>query len=255
MTHQVVTFNYCTHALNDLIQLLPSIQDHAPRSAQAVQYVIELLQKSNKFILPNCLDIFTNHEPDFDIVELDDLPFPVCAFEASWINTNPNKKSIRRIALCVNLNSAPEFLLNLTQPLPNNGIYIIPIAWTNTGGWQLANGGVFASNEQNIPFVLQPEFIKSTDNSVLENILIDTQDEIFMARHTCAILSCENIKTDILKPLIKNGRSKTNTRHLFNYHVLQIREAKKSRKTKSIYSHLKRGQIQSLDAHNVWVAN
>lgn len=49
--------NYFAHAIEDLRDLEVSLRSTAPRSARVFRRVIEMLQHSVKFILPNCCDL------------------------------------------------------------------------------------------------------------------------------------------------------------------------------------------------------
>ena len=81
---QVQALNYCAHAIEDLRELEAILRGAAPESARVFRRLIDMLQHSVKFILPNCCDLIDPNELRQAHLDLTRLPFPCVAFEAPW---------------------------------------------------------------------------------------------------------------------------------------------------------------------------
>ena len=156
---QVQTLNYTAHAIEDLKVFAQKISSRLPHSFTAITRIIELLRESQKFILPNCCDIFEPDEFQQPHLDLFHLPYPVCTFEAPWIMDDKNSgaieaklptiKSTKRIALAVELDADHQepFLSQYNEiflkRFPQGGVYVIPIFWVAESGWEVLTGGMF----------------------------------------------------------------------------------------------------------------
>jgi hypothetical protein len=159
---QVQALNYTAHAIEDLKEIVKKVAFHFPQSSRAISRIIELLRESQKFILPNCSDIFEPEDFQQQHLDLFHLPYPVCTFEAPWIMDEkvdeklPTVKSTRRIALAVELNADHQesflatynnFFLN---KFPQGGVYVIPLFWVAESGWEVLMGGMFIPYDNTI---------------------------------------------------------------------------------------------------------
>ena len=148
---QIQTLNYCTHAIEDLQELEASFRFTAPKSALVVKRLIDMLNRSVKFILPNCCSLVDPEDIKQSHLELTRLPFPIVAFEAPWIMDTQtgvlNNLSTKRIALC--WDAKPEFELfpglnNFLEIYPEGGTFVAPICYINEKKkWIVTPGGAF----------------------------------------------------------------------------------------------------------------
>lgn len=149
--------NYSAHAIDDLRIAVDRLRHQVPISAQVISGVIELLQRSIKFILPNCCDIFDVDSLDQKHLDLVRLPFPIVAFEAPWekdaplfeVNGVMQTRATRRIALCWEP-EAYELLPGMSdwlQVFPAGGVFVLPIYYCPGMPWQLGFGCIFQPYE------------------------------------------------------------------------------------------------------------
>lgn len=169
---QIETLNYCAHAIEDIKEFSGKLNGRMPYSEKAFLRIIELLREAQKFILPNCCDIFDPSEFQQPHLDLFRLPFPVCAFEAPWQMEHNNLSAVddslvtlqstKRISLCIELNvDKPEILFSsynesFAKRFPQGGVYVVPIYWT-ISGWEVLMGGMF------VPYQNQMSRITSDD--------------------------------------------------------------------------------------------
>lgn len=150
------TLNYCAHAIDDLRATEMRLRTAAPLSAYALRSIIGMLQRSVKFILPNCCDLIDSEELKQTRLDLMRLPFPCVAFEAPWehehdgpqyIGEFQQSKATKRIALCWEADLADDPLPGLNavfESFPEGGIFLVPIYWVpQFGRWVVAMGGNF----------------------------------------------------------------------------------------------------------------
>lgn len=153
---QVQALNYCAHAIEDLRETAEMLVAVAPKSAVVHQRIIEMLQRSIKFILPNCCNLIDPDDMRQSHLDLIRLPFPCVAFEAPWEKEELGPEQIgdfkqtpatKRIALC--WEAVPEFELlpglnEILKYFPEGGVFILPIYWgPDLGKWTVALGGSF----------------------------------------------------------------------------------------------------------------
>lgn len=312
---QVQALNYTAHAIEDLKEIVKKVAFHFPQSSRAISRIIELLRESQKFILPNCSDIFEPEDFQQQHLDLFHLPYPVCTFEAPWVMEENNTcaldgklpfiKSTKRIALAIELDSdhQEDFLANYNdiflKKFPQGGVYVIPIFWSLESGWEVLMGGIFLPYENTLsrlskadineygetfkamneagrlpkvfsqlegdPFVILPEFFEFQINQIgekkgLDQILLDSHDEVTCVVQACAVLNCENINTATINPIIKSNKKRVsnNKEPFFSYHVLQINEKNSTNESeggahRSPRTHLRRGHIRRLANKAVWV--
>jgi len=152
---KVQALNYCAHAIEDLLEFEKSIRYSAPMSAQVLKRLIDMLQNSVKFILPNCGELVDPESLRQSHLDLARLPFPCVAFEAPWekehgidmLGGYQETLATKRIALC--WEALPEFevrpgLYNVLEDFPEGGVFLLAIFWTpESKKWQVDFGGVF----------------------------------------------------------------------------------------------------------------
>ena len=81
MKDAIQTLNYCTHAIDDLSNLKKLLSGSAPQSAHVMGKIIELLDSSVKFFLPNCCDIIDPEQLRQSHFDLSRLPYPIVALK------------------------------------------------------------------------------------------------------------------------------------------------------------------------------
>ncbi len=158
---QVRPLNYCAHAVEDLKLLAAQLHEQgAIYAAEALHGIGELLQRSVKFIMPNCCELIDPNQLGQSHLDLLRLPFPCVAFEAPWEKDSPGPqqvgdftqaKSTKRIALCWDASWGPELILGMKSVLkafPEGGVFMVPIFWVSESRrWWTALGGCFVPYE------------------------------------------------------------------------------------------------------------
>lgn len=153
----VQALNYCAHAIEDLRETESMFRSLAPKSAVALHRIVEMLQSSVKFILPNCCNLVDPAEMRQAHLDLVRLPFPCIAFEAPWDKEEDGPEHIgdfkqtpatKRIALCWEAHSEFEILPGLNSEVlnafPEGGVFILPIYWgPEQKQWTVTMGGSF----------------------------------------------------------------------------------------------------------------
>lgn len=168
----VQVLNYTTHAIEELTKNIPKIERFMPHSANVYKRIIGLLRQAEKFILPNCCDLFDPDELKQSHMDLFHLPYPICVFEAPWIKEEvpsiasvgglPTAISTKRIALCWEAKPGLEIipgLFNILDRFEQGGAFIVPIFWTVNGGWQISSGGTFVPYDNTIRRLSMDEYI------------------------------------------------------------------------------------------------
>ena len=85
MTREAITpLNYTSSAIDDLRELERNCLYEAPYSAYVLRNVINLLENSVKFILPNCADFIAPEDLRQTHLDLARLPYPGVTFEIPW---------------------------------------------------------------------------------------------------------------------------------------------------------------------------
>jgi hypothetical protein len=162
-TEQIQPLNYCAHAIEDLKRSEADCRDTMPISAAVFRGVIELLQRSIKFILPNRADLVAVGDLRQAHIDLVRLPYPCVAFESPWEQDAvfiqrdgpfQERLSNKRIALCWEPDPRFELLPGLHSVLrayPQGGVFVLPIIWTpERSRWHLALGGSFFPYENQL---------------------------------------------------------------------------------------------------------
>ena len=156
---QVQALNYCAHAIEDMRELEAILRGAAPESARVFRRLIDMLQHSVKFILPNCCDLIDPNELRQAHLDLTRLPFPCVAFEAPWekedgieqLGEFQQTPATKRIALC--WQASPEYELlpglnSILEAFPEGGVFVLPIYWgPEHRRWTVALGGSFVPYE------------------------------------------------------------------------------------------------------------
>lgn len=159
---QVQTFNYCAHAIEDLRELEVIFRRTYPKTAQVYRRLIDMLQHSVKFILPNCCNLIDPNEFKQAHLDLTRLPFPCVAFEAPWekedgidqVGEFQQSPATKRIALC--WEASPEYevipgMNSILNRFPEGGVFVVPIYWgAEQRRWVVALGGMFLPYENTV---------------------------------------------------------------------------------------------------------
>lgn len=154
--------NYSAHAIEDLRDLEVSLRSTAPQSARVFRRLIEMLQHSVKFILPNCCDLIAPEDLRQAHLDLTRLPFPCVTFEAPWekdgeveqLGDFQFSRSTKRIALC--WEASPEYELlpglnDILKAFPEGGVFVLPIYWgPEYRQWTVALGCSFLPYENTL---------------------------------------------------------------------------------------------------------
>jgi len=162
MTNQIQPLNYCAHAIEQLKSDAKAMQTKVPASAQVMLNLIELLQSSVKFILPNCCNLIDPQDLRQSHLDLLKLPYPLIALEAPWelegddqIEEIPTSPSTKRIALCweaqSNILEPITGLKSILNTFPQGGVFVVPIYWSQDfQRWNIAMGGSFIPYDNEI---------------------------------------------------------------------------------------------------------
>lgn len=171
---QIQTLNYCAHAIEDLRELEAVLRGTAPESARVFRRLIDMLQHSVKFILPNCCNLIDPDELRQAHLDLTRLPFPCVAFEAPWEKEDGIEQlgefqqtlATKRIALCWEAGPEYELLPGLNSILnafPEGGVFILPIYWgPEYRRWTVALGGSFVPYENTVQDVKLDESLPAS---------------------------------------------------------------------------------------------
>lgn len=171
---QVQSLNYCAHAIEDLRDLEASVRGTAPLTAHALVRLIDMLQHSVKFILPNCCNLIDPNEIRQAHLDLTRLPFPCVAFEAPWDKEDGIEQlggvqqtpATKRIALCWEAGPEYELLPGLNSILtdfPEGGIFVVPIFWgPEHRRWTVAHGGMFVPYENAVQDAVMEESLPAS---------------------------------------------------------------------------------------------
>ena len=171
---QVQALNYCAHAIEDLRELEAILRGAAPESARVFRRLIDMLQHSVKFILPNCCDLIDPNELRQAHLDLTRLPFPCVAFEAPWekedgieqLGEFQQTPATKRIALC--WEASPEYELlpglnSILEAFPEGGVFVLPIYWgPEHRRWTVALGGSFVPYENTMQDVKLEESLPAS---------------------------------------------------------------------------------------------
>lgn len=162
ISEKVQALNYTSAAIRDLKDAERGLLDQAPYTAYVLRQVIDLLDKSVKFILPNCCDIIAPEDYRQSHLDLARLPYPVVTFEAPWVKEEEDRevngfaslKSSRRIALCWESDPDIEPVPGCNAILkraPEGGVFILPISFDDSNErWVMGQGGVFFPHENSL---------------------------------------------------------------------------------------------------------
>ena len=186
MNHEhVQVLNYCTHAIDDLTELAEAAQTQMPRTASVLRKVMGMLERSTKFLMPNCGEFIDPHDLRQAHLDLPRIPYPVVAFEAPWIKESSieylgefkQTDSTKRIALCWELSDDFEFLPGINgigERFPQGGVFVLPIYWTpRSNRWHVAMGGSFVPYENQLTIL--------TDKPNLPKSSVDAQAAVLSA--------------------------------------------------------------------------
>jgi hypothetical protein len=151
----VQRLHYTTHALTQLRQDNELLHASAPSMAVAYRAVCVLLERSVKFLLPNCANLIEIAEFRQAHVDGLKLPFPVVAIEAPWMKEEgllrdgvfAQSPASKRIALCWEARADEELFPGtspIAQRFPGGGVFVIPVFWMDhLALWQIGTVGEF----------------------------------------------------------------------------------------------------------------
>lgn len=88
MKDTITPLNYTKEAIKDLSVMEKGLRSNAPLTSYIMRQVIDMLDSSVKFILPNCCDIIEPEEYRQTHFDLARLPYPVVTFEIPWFKDN-----------------------------------------------------------------------------------------------------------------------------------------------------------------------
>lgn len=156
MTREAITpLNYTSSAIDDLRELERNCLYEAPYSAYVLRNVINLLENSVKFILPNCADFIAPEDLRQTHLDLARLPYPVVTFEIPWekegtLETYFDKQALRstkRIALCWEAKAELEPVPGINHVLerfPGGGVFVCSVYWVDDSRrWNPSYGALF----------------------------------------------------------------------------------------------------------------
>lgn len=158
----VTQLNYAAKAIVDLQETARGLT-HYPQTYAMYQLICDLLDKADKFIMPNCCDLIDPDKFSARDYALLKVPYPLTVFEAPWIQETERKipsqfateTSQKRIALLIE--SQHPAMQNISDiygnPLrDNDGVMMIAIYHVGNK-WNLHIGGFF------LPYNVDPSAI------------------------------------------------------------------------------------------------
>lgn len=84
ISYQELVRTFPKEAIKDLSVMEKGLRSNAPLTSYIMRQVIDMLDSSVKFILPNCCDIIEPEEYRQTHFDLARLPYPVVTFEIPW---------------------------------------------------------------------------------------------------------------------------------------------------------------------------
>jgi len=156
--------NYSAHAIDDFRRIAEGTRSTAPHFARTFSRLADTLDKSVKFLLPNCCELLDPAVIGQGHLDLLRLPYPYVALEAPWYRGNTvqqygdvRKELVtKRIALCweAGIEGGPVDGLNSilkTEKYRHGGIFVLPIYKAETQPiWTPLHGGVFVPYENKV---------------------------------------------------------------------------------------------------------
>ncbi|EEY8533838.1 hypothetical protein E9M31_003869 [Escherichia coli] len=261
MKDTITPLNYTKEAIKDLSVMEKGLRSNAPLTSYIMRQVIDMLDSSVKFILPNCCDII---EPEESILNTY-IDGGVFILPVSWSD------DLKIWILGVGGMFFP-YNNKLTKYEPDRTLPAsrLVIDTLKENGVAKYNAAHFKAE----PFITSMEFkddlIKQVGSieRLYAQIIMDTRDELQAFIQACSVLNCENVCPVTLstKPERKfiNGRKvqppEKNKRPSYTYKVLQLSETKvqsnhtgtgKSGGTKRM--HLRRGHIRRKNNKLIWI--
>lgn len=133
-----------------------------PKSAWVIRRLVELIQRGQKFIMPNRCDLIAPEDmrqAHFDLLK---LPYRVTIFEAPWVKEGDDGRgtvgefqqepATKRIALCWELSDDFELIPGLNQFFGANfeqgGVFLVSIYYAaDRKRWSVPCGGMFVPYE------------------------------------------------------------------------------------------------------------
>nr|QOC74212.1 hypothetical protein [Escherichia coli] len=211
MKDTITPLNYTKEAIKDLSVMEKGLRSNAPLTSYIMRQVIDMLDSSVKFILPNCCDIIEPEEYRQTHFDLARLPYPVVTFEIPWFKDNVETQigdfnispSSRRIALCWEARQSFEPIPGCNSILNtyiDGGVFILPVSWSDDLKiWILGVGGMF--------FPYNNKLTKYEPDRTLpaSRLVIDTLKENGVAKYNAAHFKAEpfitsmEFKDDLIK--------------------------------------------------------
>lgn len=261
--------NYSSKAIQDLKEQLDVIKYDAPAAAYMIQMLVDFLEKSVKFVLPQGGLLFEFGGFKQSDVDLMSLPYPIMTieYEANEEDVeDTNTRSSKRIAVAFDSKEMISYLPVLQRKSYQNGMVVFPISYIDMiGKWCPCWGGVFLKyhselikvpDEQRgspfrksktglgMEFGIVPlgeiglETLEKNSGDALNDVVsVDIGGEQIAVVQLCSALNCENVSvSDARDPdqLIKinKKRLKSKKAPLFQYKILNIKVGETSSKNK-----------------------
>jgi hypothetical protein len=243
--------NYSTHAIEDFQKFF----DHTtlPQTKKIVKFLITQLEKSVKFILPDCGLYFDRVELNQTVIDMLKLPFPVIAAEYGVkkpvIETEKDKPSTKRISLAIDIQKCPEIFEFFQLPRTNT-ILIWPLFYMDhISSWVPHHCGISIPVDQVIKKIdvdLSDEEVQLLQDFNAKSIPIDFDydllplgeiydlmkveipnpiefrirnfrdlaDELFAILQLCMVLNCQNIETITIPAPVKLNKKRAEKKKL-----------------------------------------
>jgi hypothetical protein len=160
MDEQIQPLNYCVRALEGLHERAPAYRQKAPKSSRQMQRVAAALERSVKFLLPNCaqlIDVSKMTESHFDLLR---LPYPIVALEVPWkiehatlIESGHMQEtpSTRRIVLAWEDDMAEE--IGICPPAGEPGVWVVALYYQDEADvWQVSPLAAFVPRGNSVVY-------------------------------------------------------------------------------------------------------
>ena len=260
--------NLCAHALAFFKNKIEN-NDYGrdcPLTEKNLKFVVELLNKSEKFIISDGISEIITGDNDYTrpLSSFSRPPFPVLAIESE-----SNKLRFIYIIVEVRANTSESFmfpeLINIGE-----GVLVWPIIGFHReamGGWAISSGAQYLSYPSAIeePFfdIWSVEFFDDKDAPEL-NRTDKTWVPSRVFHNMCKLLNCKNIETRTEAPSAKLNKKRERNGKIpfFEYKTLHIKPGKTNASgSGAIISdrnsprvHIRRGHIRTLPSgETTWV--
>lgn len=230
--------NYSTHMLEHYAPSRKSglLRFSFPKSYDRIESALALLERAEKFIMPDYGRVFQNGTMPEEFADLLRLPAPICALEYFCPRQVHHRDDIResdyfpkrRIALCVDTSQ-----INMGPRDTNGGIVVLSCfevadgLWTFSPAMALVNPDTFKIDSKNDQLTFDHySFIEEVFDRgyAPREAATDLADEVMAAVQFMMTINCENVKRERIDAPAKlnKKREKNGKTPFYSYWLLDV---------------------------------